>query len=50
VKNWQKEAKKQKNPPPMPDFYAKRMKAPDPVQIKQEEGRIIKISLIQKSD
>lgn len=33
VKNWQKEAKKQKNPPPMPDFSAKRMISVAPVVV-----------------
>ncbi|KAM3127088.1 hypothetical protein pb186bvf_020824 [Paramecium bursaria] len=48
VKNWQKEAKKQKNPPPMPDFAAKRMMKPAPILVQQESGRQLQIQLVQK--
>ncbi|CAD8176448.1 unnamed protein product [Paramecium pentaurelia] len=50
VKNWQKEAKKQKNPPPMPDFGAKRMIPAPPIHIKQESGRLLELKMIQKTE
>jgi hypothetical protein len=50
VKNWQKEAKKQKNPPPMPDFSAKKMISAQPVPIIMESGRLLKIELCNSAD
>lgn len=45
IKNWEKENKKIKNPPPMPDFrIPKMMKAPLEV-VDLESGRKIKIEL-----
>ncbi len=35
IKNWQNENKKNKNPPPMPDFNQPRMKKPDLVLVTQ---------------
>lgn len=45
VKNWQNENKKNKNPPPMPDFNQPRMKKPEIVLISQESGRPIHLKL-----
>lgn len=45
IANWQKENKKVKNPPPMPDYNAPRMIIPEPNPIKCESGRMFKIHL-----
>ena len=45
IKNWQNENKKNKNPPPMPDFNQPRMKKPDVVLVTQETGRLIQLNL-----
>lgn len=41
VKDWQNENKKNKNPPPMPDFNQPRMIKPELVLIEQESNRPI---------
>jgi hypothetical protein len=46
IKNWQNENKKNKNPPPMPDFNKPRMKKPDLVLVTQESGRPIVVRLL----
>ena len=46
VKNWQNENKKNKNPPPMPDFNQPRMIKPELVQVKEESGRAILLKII----
>jgi hypothetical protein len=49
VKNWQNENKKNKNPPPMPDFNQPRMKKPEMIVVEQESGRLIEIRLISNN-
>lgn len=49
VKNWQNENKKNKNPPPMPDFNQPRMKKPDLVLVNQESGRTVSLRIISIS-
>lgn len=46
IKNWQNENKKNKNPPPMPDFNQPRMKKPNLVLVSQESGRTISFKII----
>lgn len=50
IANWQKDMKKVKNPPPMPDFHAPRMITPEPVPIKCESGRIFHVYLEKKDE
>ena len=45
VKIFQKEAKKSKNPPPMPDFSAPKMIVPPKVLVKGESGRKFKVTI-----
>lgn len=50
VKNWQKENKKNKNPPPMPDFREPRMIDPEQIHVPNESNRKIKLTLIFELD
>jgi hypothetical protein len=47
VKAWQAENKKNKNPPPMPDFTQPRMKKPEMIVVTQESGRPIELRLLK---
>ena len=45
VKAWQADNKKNKNPPPMPDFSEPRMKKPELVQVLPESKRTLAVEL-----
>lgn len=48
TKDWQNENKKNKNPPPMPDFNQPRMIKPELVVVSQETQRPICLKVISK--
>ena len=48
IKNWQNENKKNKNPPPMPNFNQPRMKKPQMKMVTQQNGRPIVVRLFSK--
>ena len=45
TKDWQNENKKNKNPPPMPDFNQPRMIKPELVLVEEESNRPIEIRI-----
>lgn len=50
VKAWQAENKKNKNPPPMPDFNEPRMKKPELVVVQAESNRLISVELCKTNN
>ena len=50
IANWQKDNKKVKNPPPMPDFNKAKYILPSPDEINFESGRYLGIFLEKKNE